>query len=83
MVVALTSSSKLCIKGPRCDLVHEGCTANMSVESLIASAKNIGLRENVEDVQRRGLTVNQVVCDVHVEQTGKLHSTTLVIFWKY
>ena len=63
MVIALTSTSKLCNKGPRCNLSHPGCTATMSVETPISSAEKNALIDNVKQVEMRGLTVEEVVCD--------------------
>ena len=63
MVIALTSTSKLCMKGPRCNLSHGGCTAAMPVETPISSAEKNALIDNVKQVEMRGLTVEDVVCD--------------------
>ena len=63
MVIALTSMSKLCKKGPRCNLLHSGCTATMPVETPISSAEKNALIDNVKQVEMRGLTVEEVVCD--------------------
>ena len=39
MVIAFTFTSKLCMKGTRCNLSRPGCTATMPAETPISSAE--------------------------------------------
>lgn len=63
LVISLTSFSKLCTKGPRCNNNHPNCTANLPAGKSLAHAEGKSLQENIRDAGQRGLEVCAVVSD--------------------
>lgn len=73
LVVSLTSFSQLCTKGPRCNLIHENCTANYPVEQSLAAAESRALQNNLRQAEARGLKFTAVVSDgADTKTTSKL-----------
>ena len=63
MVLGISTLSKLCAKGAKCNLVHPGCTANLAPEMSMGSAESQLLSNNIHQVRSRGLDVGIIVKD--------------------
>ncbi len=85
MILALTTSSKLCHKGVRCNANHGqgggSCTANYPVHRPMGNAETTALVDNIERVEAAGVKVTGLITDgiakeyTHpdIKHTEKLH----------
>jgi hypothetical protein len=65
MVLALSTHSKLCTKGVRCNGRHDGgqCSANYPVHRPMGNAEKTAMASNILQVEETGLKVSGLVTD--------------------
>ena len=73
MVIGISTLSKLCIQGAKCNLVHPGCTANLAPEMSMGAAEDQLLSSNIHQARSRGLDISSIVEDgVDMKKSKKL-----------